>query len=208
VAAAKEEPAGEEGGGGAEQALFARAQRQRAAGLARHVGGLGGGGGGGAAEVPLPAGAAGMGEEGAWPFVEDPCDPEGEVEEEDWQEGVAGEAGEDEGGGARRRRRRQDEPKVGSFPSPVRPGMCDPATSRRGLMHSRCSTPTHPVITSSCPPVTNAPPSQACANCGVTSASAWRRHPATNQRLCNPCGLYVQNHGAPRPQVRHPPTGT
>eukprot|EP00158_Paraphelidium_tribonemae_P005516 Partr_v1_DN27381_c2_g1_i4_m46154 putative ZnF_GATA len=37
-----------------------------------------------------------------------------------------------------------------------------------------------------------------CANCGATSAPAWRRGPGGRESLCNACGLYVKLHGKPR----------
>ncbi|TFK96200.1 hypothetical protein BDV98DRAFT_608460 [Pterulicium gracile] len=39
-----------------------------------------------------------------------------------------------------------------------------------------------------------------CANvnCRTGESPLWRRHPITNERLCNACGLYMQSHGAHR----------
>ncbi|KNC79399.1 hypothetical protein SARC_08211 [Sphaeroforma arctica JP610] len=38
-----------------------------------------------------------------------------------------------------------------------------------------------------------------CANCGCTSTSTWRKRDATNETLCNACGLYERVHFMKRP---------
>ncbi|KAJ7579991.1 hypothetical protein C8J56DRAFT_755822, partial [Mycena floridula] len=39
-----------------------------------------------------------------------------------------------------------------------------------------------------------------CSHCQTTSTPLWRREPVTLRRLCNACGLYLQQHNKLRPQ--------
>ncbi|KAJ7895322.1 hypothetical protein B0H13DRAFT_1483678, partial [Mycena leptocephala] len=41
---------------------------------------------------------------------------------------------------------------------------------------------------------------KSCTHCHVTSTPLWRRHPSTQEPLCNACGLYLQQRNRPRPQ--------
>ncbi|KAJ1939036.1 Sodium- and chloride-dependent GABA transporter 1 [Kickxella alabastrina] len=38
-----------------------------------------------------------------------------------------------------------------------------------------------------------------CANCSTTDTPSWRRHPETQDLLCNACGLFLRLHRKPRP---------
>ncbi|KAJ7588989.1 hypothetical protein C8J56DRAFT_785288 [Mycena floridula] len=39
-----------------------------------------------------------------------------------------------------------------------------------------------------------------CSHCQTTSTPLWRREPVTLRRLCNACGLYLQQHNKLQPQ--------
>ncbi|KAJ2515480.1 hypothetical protein GGI11_003749 [Coemansia sp. RSA 2049] len=41
--------------------------------------------------------------------------------------------------------------------------------------------------------------SKRCANCSTAETPSWRRHPDTQELLCNACGLYLRLHRKPRP---------
>jgi hypothetical protein len=38
-----------------------------------------------------------------------------------------------------------------------------------------------------------------CSHCGTSESPLWRRHPTSNARLCNACGLYMATHQSNRP---------
>lgn len=38
-----------------------------------------------------------------------------------------------------------------------------------------------------------------CTNCKIAETPSWRRHPQTQELLCNACGLYLRLHRKPRP---------
>lgn len=38
-----------------------------------------------------------------------------------------------------------------------------------------------------------------CSNCKTTETSLWRRDKVTDLPLCNACGIYMRDHGVPRP---------
>ncbi|KAJ2159199.1 hypothetical protein GGF46_003208 [Coemansia sp. RSA 552] len=86
------------------------------------------------------------------------------------------------------------------YPQGQMTGRHGPAATN-GLLPAAYPATTRPARSSTCiiPAVNQDGTSKCCANCDTVDTPSWRRHPDTQELLCNACGLYLRLHRKPRP---------
>ncbi|KAJ2357504.1 Sodium- and chloride-dependent GABA transporter 1 [Coemansia erecta] len=86
-----------------------------------------------------------------------------------------------------------------SAPHPYIPRQWDAHPVRRNSSSARLLTAPQKSSTCIIPAINQDGSYKCCANCMTAETPSWRRHPDTQELLCNACGLYLRLHRKSRP---------